>query len=137
MGKGYEVCNIEGHSQVPTRMNGWDIPGAASTSGQPPMQGQWGDIHELSKCMARAIRRSNSWPPDRTDKVEEGRSAGDSRSVFREDLRAEEIETGQIIIRFAFSTLSLLIVNPLNLALSRKNSALSEKKIQKKKENAH
>ncbi|MNE81710.1 hypothetical protein D3C80_1783790 [compost metagenome] len=26
MGKGYEVCDIEGHSKVPTRMNGWDIP---------------------------------------------------------------------------------------------------------------
>ncbi|MBV7528006.1 hypothetical protein D3C76_794250 [compost metagenome] len=26
LGKGYEVCDIEGHSKVPTRMNGWDIP---------------------------------------------------------------------------------------------------------------
>lgn len=26
LGEGYEVCDIEGHAKVPSRMNGWDIP---------------------------------------------------------------------------------------------------------------
>jgi len=26
LGEGYEVCDMEGHIKVPSRMNGWDIP---------------------------------------------------------------------------------------------------------------